>query len=380
VFGAALFWLPALAAFCIAPWLTMLARSALAGAVFTMGIVGSSMALGEWIGIWRYGYTRDVDAFRVAFMWWALATLSCASAIGGWWTFSRLEMTGDRVGDVQLLTTQPGFTASGATVRRRHPILALVRKELRLQQLSLVVAAIYTAACFGVVLYGASNEAAMIFSAFTVFYVVSLPAVIGSLAAGEEQQFGTHDAQLLLPMKASTQWAVKVGTVIALSLVLSVALPTLLTPLFPQRALHNMPIGLLGKILKPDVLVVIIAFASVSLYVSTLVRSGLMALMYSIGAILGLGYFTIRVAAGVWEQAYLLARAARGISPRPVYVTYGAGTLLVAAAGLVLLVLWLGLGNYRYSDRSPVRVALHAAIVGGAIAAYAMASGVVRAF
>jgi len=380
VFGAALFWLPALAAVCIAPWLTMLARSALAGTVFTMGLVGGSMALGEWIGVSRYGYTRDVDAFRVAFMWWMLGILSFVSAIGSWWTFSRLEMTGDRVADVQLLTTQPGFAASGATVRRRHPLVALVRKELRLQQLALVVATIYTAACFGVVLSGASNNAAILFSVFTMFYVVSLPVVIGSLAAGEERQFGTHDAQLLLPMKASTQWAVKVGTALALALLLSAALPAVLTPLFPQRAI-SMQIGVTGRVLKPEVVVVIIAFASISLYVSTLVRSGLMALMYSIGAILGLGYFTIRVATWVSHRSYLIARTARGVAPRPVYLySYSDGALFVGFTGFILLVLWLALGNYRFSDRNPLRVALHTAIVAGAIAACAMISGGLSAF
>ena len=54
-YGAALFWMPALAALSIPSWITMLTRSPLAGAVLTIGLVGSSMALGEWIGVYLHG-------------------------------------------------------------------------------------------------------------------------------------------------------------------------------------------------------------------------------------------------------------------------------------------------------------------------------------
>jgi hypothetical protein len=47
--------------------------------------------------------------------------------------------------------------------------------------------------------------------------------------------------------------------------------------------------------------------------------------------------------------------------------------------GFVVLVLWLALPNYRYANRSTLRVAIHAAVVAAGIAAYASLLGIVEA-
>ena len=375
VFGSALFWLPAMGALFIAPWLTMLTRSPLAGTVFTIGIIGASMALGDWIGVALYGFTREVDAFRVAFLWWTLGILSLVGAVAGWRTFARLEVTGDRGADVQLLTARPAAAGSTAALRRRHPIAALVRKELRLQQLALVVSAIYIAACFGVLLSGASDRAVTLLSVFSTFYVVSLPVLIGSLAVGEEQQFGTHDTQLLMPMKASVLWAVKVSAAMLLSLMLAIAMPMLLTSLFPPQA-PNLQVGL--GMPKPQMFVIVLGFTSVSLYVSTLARSGLTALVYSIGAILGLGYFILRIGLQIAVETHTMVHA-RGDRWRAEWLYAGTPLWVVPLAGFVLLVVWLALRNYRYADRSARRVAWHAAIVAGCCVVCAIAFGALNA-
>jgi len=375
-FGAAIFWLPALAAFFIAPWLTMLARGPLAGMVFTVAIVGASMTFGEWIGIARYGFTANVDRLRVAFMWWTVGGLSLVGAIAGWRLFARLEDAGPYGADVQLLTARLARPRAGAPARRHHPLVALVRKELRLQQLALVIAALYVAGAAGTLLWGRLDDRMFdVFSILTAFYVMVVPAAIGSLAAAEERQFGTHDAQLLLPVAASTQWMVKVATALALSVALAVLLPLAVKSQLPEWALREAgPRGL-----RPGTLLIVLGCASIGLYVSTLARSGLSAMVYSSGAISALGYFTWRIGLSVADKAFeLTAKAWRGHVGRPLPISDEIAWF-VLLGGFVLLVARLALANYRYSDRSPARVALHAAAITGAIAACAVVFGVVSA-
>ena len=54
-----------------------------------------------------------------------------------------------------------------------------------------------------------------------ILYGALLAVLIGSLASAEERQNGTLEWQLLLPMAAWKQWAVKVGTVLVLTALLS---------------------------------------------------------------------------------------------------------------------------------------------------------------
>jgi len=376
-FGAALFLLPALAALFIAPWLTMVSRSALAGTIFTMSIVGGSMAFGEWIGIVRHAVTKEVDAFRVAFLWWTVGGLSLVGAIAGWRTFARLEMADARGADVDLLAVRPAGAAS-TTVRRAHPLVALVWKELRLQQLAFVVAAFYTVSILAVALLRAGDTTIDIASVLSTFYMLFMPALTGSLAGGEERQFATHDSQLLLPVKASTQWIVKTAIAIGLSYTLAVLLPFVLTRWMPMRVWISGPVGLF----TPQVLVATLGYGAISLYVSTLARSGVSALMYSIGAIVGVGYFTIRIALGLVDEAFLRTRQLTQLTgghagghPPP----HSDMIWALPLGGFVLVVLWLALTNYRYEDRGPTRVVLHAAVVLALIAVSAVTMGVVSA-
>src|SRR4029079_3169399 len=152
----------------------------------------------------------------------------------------------------------------------------------------------------------------------TAFYVMVVPAAIGSLAVAEERQFGTHDAQLLLPVAASTQWMVKVGTALALSVALAALLPLAVKSQLPAWALREAgPRGL-----RPEAILILLGCASIGLYASTLARSGLSAMVYSIGAITALGYFTWRIALSVAAAAFeLTAKAWRGHVGRPLPIS-----------------------------------------------------------
>ena len=370
-FGAALFWLPALAALCIAPWLTMLARNPLAGAVFTLALVGASMVLGDWIGTYRYGYTREVDDFRRVFMWWMLGGLSVVGAAAGWLTFSRLQVANGGAHDLPL----PAWvqTAPTAGSRRRPPLVALLVKELQLQQLTMVVAAGYAVVNLAILVLGhVSADVYLVFEVVVALYVTTMPALIGSLAGAEERHFGTHQSQLLMPMALWQQWFVKCAVAIALAVAVALLLPAALNMLLPLKAGRVGPAGMVS----PQAMMLVLVCATVSLYVSTLARSGMTAVMYSVVAIPALAIFTSRVATWFGDRAFELVHQARAPHLHHTQILPGPYFSFRTVAVFVVAVCVLALPHYRYVDRRPRLVALQAALVATGITAYAVAFNV----
>jgi len=366
-FGVALFVLSAAAGLCLAPWLTMLARTPLGGAVFSFGAVGGAMALGEWIGVLRYGFTREVDAFRISFMWWAVGALCLVGATMGWRTFARLEAR-DGSQDVQLPFARPRLNAP-STVTRRHPLVCLITKELRLQQLAIVVAILW-------VLAYVFSEAAGLrvgsqggpdsISVLTVFYTLVLPVVIGSLACAEERHFGTLESQLLLPIRSATQWVVKSATALSLALALAVLVPFALARVFGDRLAFAAP----RDRLEPTAIFFVLALTTISLYVSTLARSGLRALIGSVGAVLAFGVFARELDPWLNRKDFLVVReVAHGYAPRGLFVT-GVQLMGWLFYGFFMLTLALAFPHFRYVARRPALVAAHVAILALYVVAY----------
>nr|MDQ3347171.1 hypothetical protein [Acidobacteriota bacterium] len=189
-----------------------------------------------------------------------------------------------------------------------------------------------------------------IFNVLTVFYCGLIALLIGCLAFAEERQIGTLEWQLLLPMSTWKPWAVKVGVALGLAVVLGLGLPAIAvggTQLLPDGPRHE-PIG--RWLLAYPAVVLTIG----GLYVSSLCRTGLWALLMSIPAVVGTGMFV-----SVLERP--LTRAVWGglsyvpasmIPPREfdllVFIPQ-LGLLLVG--GLLALLLRFGYVNYRSTDR-----------------------------
>lgn len=374
VFGTALFWLPALTALCVAPWMTMVTASPIAAAVFTLGLIGLSIAVGDWLGVSVYGFTAQVDEFRRGFMLWTLGALSAAGGLAGWLTFSRLQVAGHAARDLQLYAraAAPRVVARG----RRPPLVALLGKELRLQQLAIGVAAVYTAGCIAVLLLRRSDVFG-IFEVLMALYIISVPALIGALACAEERHFGTLDSQLLLPVAAPTQWLVKTATAVALALVLALLVPAALLRLFPASVVH---VGPDGRLVNGVSVVMVLGSVSVSLYVSTLARSGMAALMYSVAAIPGFAYVISRVGSWTGERAYAWVHQARAQHVHHTML-FGPGMIYSISifAVFVAAVIALALPNYRYADRRPVLVACHATVLMAGVIGYSVALNVMMA-
>jgi ABC-type transport system involved in multi-copper enzyme maturation permease subunit len=375
-FGAALFVLPAIAALFLAPWLTMLTRNALAGAVFTFAALGGSLAAGEWIGDWLYGFTNAVDAFRVAFMWWTLGGLSAVGAVLGWRTFATLEVHDGRDADVEL-PFAPGRTTAAGAVAGRRPLFRLFVKELRVQQLAIVVAVLWTLAYVIVNVSGVRRPlpshtpdvSSDVLALLQAFYSLVLPAVIGSLACAEERHLGTLDGQLLLPMRSSTQWIVKSATAFGLAVLLAVFLPLVLARAFGGQFLLAGPRNDIGAV----PLIIVLVVTSISLYVSTLARSGLRALIGSIAVVYTFSLVVTKViVSGLGWRVFQMVHALR-----PAHPDYGrmmaVNALVVAplpAFALLILMVVLALPNFRYATRRPAIIAMHAAILVAGLIAY----------
>lgn len=343
--------LPVLCALFVAPWLTMACRNAIAGTVFTMAVPGVMMTVGEWLAVAQYGRGPEMEALRVAILWRGTLGLCAIGAMMSWRMFTRLEAIegpGQDVSTPQWLRSSLSWLPALAGTRttagtappftKRNPVWLLVKKELRLQQMTFVVAGLYLLA------WVAAEQTA--FALLTFFYVGPLALLIGSLASAEERQLGTLEWQVLLPMAAWKQWAVKMGMVMGLTMLLAFGLPAVLFSLNP--------IADSNPFLRPEPAVVLIALAAGSLYVSSLCTSGLWALLMSLAATFG-GMTLVSVAiVRAFAARAGSSRLATGVGFGPLTLPWPLTLLLVAA--FIALVQRYALTNHRSADRSAGRV------------------------
>ncbi len=348
--------LPVMCGLCIAPWITMLTRSPLAGAVFTFGPAGWLLIATERVYVAVYGREPTAD-LAMAAVWTVTLGMCAIGAVMGWRMFMRLEAVDGGVAAVRLprwlrRTTSTGVATS--TLTKRHPIWMLVKKEIRLQHMAGAVAGFWV--CGWVVLMalrGHVEHADDIFTAMTFFYTASIPVLIGSLASAEERELGTLEWQLLLPVATRTQWTVKVGTVAALTLLLALGLPGLLL------AAIDAPAQVLALLFRPQIMVGIVALSAVGLYVSSLCANGLRAMLLSVAAGVAV-LIPVSMAAG-WVAGHGLgyvslaqfegARAwqAAGFDTASFGPFLGAMEFLWTAAIVAVLVI-TGLANHRSAE------------------------------
>jgi hypothetical protein len=351
--------LPALAGLCVAPWLTMATRSPMAGAIFTFVAPGLLLLAAQviWAASGRPG---SLDPFRTMVLWQGMFALSAIGAAAGWRLFMRLEATGEHdTVEIRLpewLRRRVGSATAATPRSRRRPIWMLVRKELRLQQLSMVVAAIYLIGAQPILTLEPRTPSLDLFVPLSTFYALLLAMVIGSFGSAEERRLGTLEWQLQLPVASASQWLVKTEVVFGLTLLLAGGLPMVLGSYWPGVDPAFTSASGFASLARW----VLLASAG-ALYVSSLSASGVWAFLTSLPAALAAGVFTIYVSAHL---------ASWGISagvPRPWRVTYTLNLPLYA--GLIGMLLWFALANHRAADRSAWRVVTQVAV----IAAYATA-------
>jgi hypothetical protein len=260
-----------------------------------------------------------------------------------------------------------------------------VKKELRIQQLTMVVGAIYGIGWFATGVAGRYFPDSIYMSpgALTLLYGPLLALLAGSLASAEERQLGTLEWQLLLPMAVWKQWFAKVGVALALALLLGLGLPVLVASISPS---------FLGVRLDGSLAALVVLLATVALYVSSFSPSGVRALLVSLPVVFGLTLFATLVV-GPFVGAMLadpsrFLGAAVPSSGRPlarsVTKFLPAVTTVFVATGFVAAALGAGLANHRSADRGGRRLwkqgcwILGGVFVGAAVLALCVAIATAR--
>jgi hypothetical protein len=292
-----------LCAVCLAPALSMLCRSALAGVVFTIAIPGLLLLVGNIIATAWYGFvpTDAVHAFISTFVWRGVSIACAAGAIATWVLFVRLEAIEGHA-ELQWPRWLRGDSSLAAARKVPGTLTALVRKELRLQQMTFVVVGLFILASAALWMLSRVNPESweVPFEAVAALYGALLLVLIGSVASAEERQLGTLASQLLLPIAARTQWAVKAATTLSLALVLGVGVPMLVSFLFsyPEE-----PAAWHPRRVKA-MLAAAVLLTSCSLYVSSLSSSAVRAMVNSIPVVIAGWVFVTASGALVMSIGY----------------------------------------------------------------------------
>ena len=353
--------LPVLGGVLLTPCLTLLTRSALAGGVFTIGL-SMVMMIGSQAAVpWLYGDAATLAQANARFLDIFVHTMLAVvvlSALLMWRLFMRLEAIEGRGLELHLPAWLFKPRVHLAPARSARSVWQqMLGKELHLQQITFVVSGLYVATWLAVVLVGESlfpTRRAGLMTVATLLHAGAIPLLAGSLASAEERQLGTLGWQVLLPIAAWRQWAVKAAVVLVLSLGLAIGVPAILYALFasgpgPVR-LGWPPAAALA------------AAATLSLYASSLSTNGVRALARvapAIGGVMLVAHITMNVVTPGWM-------------PLPWDLPSAAWAVLYAASAAVfVLLLWLGMRNHGSAERGATRVLKQVAAL-GAVAVVAM--------
>ena len=339
--------LPFLGGLLVAPSLTMKLRSQIAGAVFTASIPGTVWLAALLAGIARYGVETGA-ANEFAFRVWPPCMVLCA--IGGAWlsvrSFLRLEASEGAGGELRL----PHWISAMDRNPIRPPLWTLAKKELRLQQMTFAMAALFGLIWIAVTAAARVNpEFAADFPvrAVGLLYFALLPLLVGSLGSAQERQFGTLESQAMLPVSFTRQWLVKAGIVLALAVVLGVLVPWFVFA--PRQAPYSM-FWSLGA--------TVTLLTAWSLYISSWCASGITALSWILPA---------TAAAIVWfrsvdDALWTMLRGASSLRDGVVHLPAASANALFAgivAATIGVLVYFAGM-NHRRTERRRATLAWQA--------------------
>jgi hypothetical protein len=231
------------------------------------------------------------NSILIAVLCVVIAIYSVGGFLFARWLFFRAQDVGWSGGVISLPEWKFFAARSNNSVstRNRKPIFALLKKELQLQQASLMGAAGLLALHIGVIVlrkyhHFAKDSAGEVLTAiFWMLWLVVAP-VIGSMAVAEERRLGVMEGQLCLPVSRRVQFVIKGFLTLFLGIFLGGVMPMLLesiaigfgaqNPVFTPEV-HTGEFGVLLFQLG------IVAFAAwlvlVSFFASTLARSFLQA-------------------------------------------------------------------------------------------------------
>jgi hypothetical protein len=196
-----------------------------------------------------------------------------------------------------------------------------------------------------------------VFYVLSVFYSGLIALLVGSVASAEERSIGTIEWQTLMPIAIRTQWAIKAGVALGLTLLFAWGLPALLIAIGPSLQPLQRGLGL-GPFAQPVFGGGLLFLTACGLYASSTSASGLRALLVSLPALYAAGLFVGYLTGLIGDPIFTAVRSATGaraavFTPHLVQLPpIVAGTIVAAIA------LWLGFANFRSAGRIAGQVSM----------------------
>ena len=301
--GLAIVVLTPLLGLSVAPWLTMVFRSPMAGLVFTLAVPAALWIAGQiaravsvdfdFVAL-EIGSPFEYGPALVLITIGVLA-VSIVAIVHGRTLFYGLEaldaprdFVPAAAGRLPLVGTADA-PSHRRRVARRGPLLLLVRKEVRLYGLVFALPALYAAGWSAMWLAGTSAYfAGDSFDALAGMYGLFIAVLVGAISVAEERALGTDNMRILQPWPSWKLSLVKLATVGLMTLLLGLAVPTALEAAMPMigNAGAVGPTWTFFTFYLPKPLngsaATILLTALVSSYVSTLCVGGLRALLVAL--------------------------------------------------------------------------------------------------
>ena len=357
----------------VAPWLTMVCRNPIAGGLFGLSISAALLIGSELVTLIMTGQIDSPAArhFRMQVLLGGTALVCVAGGVGSWRTFMGLELIDGLRGELQWPRWLSGFVSKQASERSvsRHPIANLIRKELRLQHLTFAVSAFFVCGWSVTLLVQrlVSTGVDQPLVILTVVHGMAVALLSGSLASAEERNLGVLESQILMPAPMAGQWAVKSAVVFGVCAVLALLLPAALAIVSRGAGPMRVTVAFAG---------VVMLLAGLGLYVSSVSKSGVQALIAS-GAALLAAFMLLQI---IGVAVLSLGRKA-GIAPAhdDLLVALGPWAAGVIALLLLALLVRFGLANHRSSERAPSRLWRQILWMSGSIAVAMLVALAIRA-
>jgi ABC-type transport system involved in multi-copper enzyme maturation permease subunit len=274
---------------------TLLAGSTIGGLAFSLAALmlfemGSNLVIGQISGpgLQLFASHPAIVVVRIAY---ALVTLWL-----GWRLFSRFEVMGQGADiGMQSLGASGGF--GWLRCRPTGVLLNLVRKELRLQLPTLLIAGLFVVCWLATIAFFAiTGDRALLDNvprvadiAFTVLLTIYLSlalVVAGTISVAEDTSLGIRPWHLTLPISSFVQWLVKLGVTAVVVAALVVVLPLTMVKLAAATA--TLPAGTLQLPAPPALLLLATGLLIISFWSATLVGHTVKAAVAAGLAVVGL--------------------------------------------------------------------------------------------
>lgn len=346
----------ALCAFCGAPFWTLQAGSGIGGVAFAAAAPGGVCGLGALV----LGYfLPEMDAAPILI---GLVVVYCALVYWvGYEKFKTVEIVEGATRELALPARLENILAGALSrpgSRGYAPFRSLLKKELRLQQVSFLL---FGLAC--VVAVGAisiwwlrPDVAEGLLAGDVAIYVLITPFIAGALAVAEERGWGVSEWHLTLPASALKQWCAKMLITLPTSMLLGLVIPSIFA--IGARWLFGPPIPR-GELPPPEAVVLIVLAqllaTTLAVYTATICKNTIWAILAAFGMVAaGIGVFSQAVRP---VEQFLNGRTLGAISEG----TVAALAWFIACAGLLLVVCllqWFAWSNFRHFGLRRGRIGL----------------------